>query len=120
MEDAPSHTFERILTTEEKSALRGESFSNRELDGLDLSGADLRGARFDRTLLVRCNLAGADLRGARFVLCDLRGVDFADTVFGDNRFDGTTFVDVVGLSESTRALIARGGGTFQPRHASTR
>jgi uncharacterized protein YjbI with pentapeptide repeats len=120
MQDATSNAFEPILTGKEKATLRGERFVNRELVDMDFSGADLRGARFEGTLLARCNLAGADLRGACFKLCDLRGVVFADAVFGDNRFDGTTFVDVVGLNAASRALIEHGGGTFQPVHASPR
>lgn len=120
MRTLPADTFECVLTTKEKAALRGATFANRELVGLDLSGADLRDARFERTVLVDCNLAGADLRGARLVLCDVRSVVFEDAVFGDNRFDGTTLVDVIGLGGAARTLIERSGGTFQPPHASSR
>lgn len=120
MQNAGKITFERILTGEEKATLRGELFTHRELVGVDLSGADLRGARFERTVLDRCNFAGADLRGARFTLCDLRDVVFSDTLFGDNSFEGTTLVDVIGLNAADRALIEQRGGTFQPIHASPR
>lgn len=113
-------TFERILTDEEKAALRGTVFANRELVGLDLSGADLRGARFERTSMTRCTLRGADLRGAQFNLCDLQHVVLADAVFGDNRFDGTTIVEALGLKPIDRSLIEQSGGTFQPPHASQR
>jgi uncharacterized protein YjbI with pentapeptide repeats len=116
----PDKTFECIMTDQEKAALRGERFANRELVRMDFSGADLRDASFERTLLVCCNLAGADLRGARFTLCSLHGVVLMDAVFGDNRFDGTTFEEVVGLSAADRALIEQGGGTFQAPHASSR
>jgi uncharacterized protein YjbI with pentapeptide repeats len=117
MKDIP---FECVLTTREKEELRGEVFVNRELVGLDLSGADLRGARFEKTVLVRCNLAGADLRDATFRLCELRTVVFADASFGNNRFDGTTLEDIQWLSAESRALIEQGGGTFQPPNASAR
>jgi uncharacterized protein YjbI with pentapeptide repeats len=120
MHRTATKTFERILTSEEKASLRGAVFCNRELVEMDLSGADLRGARFEKTLMVGCNLSGADLRGAQFNLCDLRGVVLADTVFDDNRFDGTTIVDAVGLDPPTRMLIEQWGGTFQPGHASSR
>lgn len=115
-----SKSFERVLTGEEKASLRGELFVDRELIGMDFSGADFRDALFEKTRLVQCSLAGADLRGASFKLCDLSAVDLAEAIFGDNRFDGTTFVDAMGLSASTRAMIEQGGGTFQPIHASHR
>lgn len=113
-------TFERILTSEEKAALRGAVFVHRDLVGMDFSGADLRGARFDKTLIAGCNLRGADLRGARFKLCDLREIVLTDALFGDNRFDGTTIVDAIGLSTPTRILLEQWGATFQPVHASHR
>jgi uncharacterized protein YjbI with pentapeptide repeats len=113
-------TFERILTDEEKAALRGESFANRDLVGVDLSRADLRGARFEKTLFVRCSFEGADLRGAHFNLCELRGVILVDAVFGENRFDGTTIVEPVGLESAARALLESSGATFQPLRASHR
>jgi uncharacterized protein YjbI with pentapeptide repeats len=120
MNDPATNCLERILTANEKAGLRGERFVTRELIGIDLSGADLRGAAFEKTLLVECSLAGADLRGATFNLCDLRGVNFGNTVFGDNRFDGTTIVDPVRLDQQTRVRIEEWGGTFQPAHASPR
>jgi uncharacterized protein YjbI with pentapeptide repeats len=120
MQQPPSDTFERVLTSEEKTGLRGETFRNRELVGMDFSGADLRGVTFERTMLLCCNLSHADLRGARFLLCELHAVVLANTVFGDNRFDGTTLVGVVGLDSVDRALIADAGGTFQPVNASSR
>lgn len=113
-------TFEQIFTSNEKAALSGEVFLGRELVGVDLSGADLRSASFEKTTLTRCNLAGADLRGAWFIASELRGVLLGDALFGDNRFDGTTFIDVVGVSGETRASIERAGGAFQPPHASLR
>lgn len=120
MYDPARTTFERILTSGEKAALRGAVFANREFVGIDLSGADLRGARFDRTRLARCNLSRADLRGAHFNLCDLDEVVLADTLFGDNRFDGTSIVGAVGLSPPTRTLIEQWGAAVQPAHASHR
>lgn len=93
---------------------------NRELVGVDFSGADLRDARFERTILDRCNLMGADLRGATFISCELRDVIFVDALFEDGRFDGTTIVDAVGLTDASRVLIERAGGALQPIHASLR
>lgn len=113
MQNGPRTTLDSI------GSLDGQ-FQSRALVDMDLSGADLRGARFESTVLIRCNLAGADLRGARFTLCELYGVVLTDAVFGDNRFDGTMLVDVIGLPESTRALIQKDGGTFQPPRASDR
>jgi uncharacterized protein YjbI with pentapeptide repeats len=113
-------TFERIMTTGEKAALRGEVFASCELVGVDLSGADLREACFERARLIRCDLSGADLRGARFTLCNLRGLVVENAVFGENRFDGTILEEVVGLSSNTQELVVRGGGTFQPLRASSR
>jgi uncharacterized protein YjbI with pentapeptide repeats len=80
----------------------------------------LRETRFERTKLIRCNLANADLRGARFVSCELEGVVLVDTVFGDNRFDGTTLIDAFGLSPAGRMLVEQHGGTFLHSHASRR
>jgi uncharacterized protein YjbI with pentapeptide repeats len=116
----PNDRFESVFSAEEKAALRDEVFMNREFVDVDFSGADLRGARFERTTLVRCNLAATDLRGARFNLCNLREVVLTDAVFGDNRFDGTMFVEAVGLNDVTRALIEHGGGSFQRELASLR
>jgi uncharacterized protein YjbI with pentapeptide repeats len=120
MQQPSNDTFERIFTADEKATLGGELFLNRELVGVDFSGADLRGARFERTTLVRCNLAAADVRGAHFILCDLHAVVLADVLFEDNRFDGTTLVDAVGLTADGQAVIEGGGGTFQHVHASLR
>jgi uncharacterized protein YjbI with pentapeptide repeats len=90
--------FERIFTNEEKAALKGEVF-----------------------LCSGCNLSGADLRGAWFISSELRCVNLRDAIFGDgNRFDGTLFIDVVGIAPEAREHIERTGGTFQPAHASLR
>jgi uncharacterized protein YjbI with pentapeptide repeats len=112
--------LEPIFTSREKRELTGEVFRSRELVDLDFSRADLRGACFEKTVLLRCSFAGADLRGARFLSCDLHGVDLAGAVLGDNRFDGTTLVDAFGLTAGARKIVADGGGTFQPGHASRR
>ena len=117
----PAHSpFEPILTSREKRDLHHERFLDRELVGVDLSGADLRSAHFERTLLASCNLSGADLRGARFVLCDVRSVDLTNVELGDNDFRGTMLMDVVGLSEESRTLIQSAGGAFQHARASLR
>jgi uncharacterized protein YjbI with pentapeptide repeats len=113
--------FERIFTNEEKAALKGEVFLCSELVGVDLSGADLRKTSFERATLSGCNLSGADLRGAWFISSELRCVNLRDAIFGDgNRFDGTLFIDVVGIAPEAREHIERTGGTFQPAHASLR
>jgi uncharacterized protein YjbI with pentapeptide repeats len=117
----PAHLpFEPIFTTREKRELHHERFADRELVGIDLSGADLRSARFERTVLASCSLAGADLRGAQFILCDVRSVDFTNVELGDNDFRGTMLMDVTGLSEASRALILTAGGAFQHARASLR
>jgi uncharacterized protein YjbI with pentapeptide repeats len=115
-----SIAFERILTTQEKTELRGNVFRDCELVGVDLAAADLREARFERVVLADCNLAGADLRGAHFVLCDLRGVVLKGAQLGDNRFDGTILVEVAGLTTDDRRLVERQGGAFQQVRASQR
>ena len=120
MQGPPDDRFERVLSESEKAALRDGVFVNRELAGMDLTRADLRGTHFERTRLARCDLANADLRGAQFILCEIEGVILADAVLGDNRFDGTTLVDVHGLAPASRALIERAGGTFLPSRASLR
>ena len=120
MHSPPSAPFEPVFTSEEKATLRGERFVNREFVGVDLSGADLRDARFERTIFERCNLEGADLRSARFVLCELRDVILVDALLEDSRFDGTTLVDALGLTNASRVLIEQGGGTFLHAHASLR
>jgi uncharacterized protein YjbI with pentapeptide repeats len=112
--------FERVLTTREKTELRGGVFRDCEWVGLDLSAADLRDAIFERVVLVDCTLAGADLRGAHFVLCDLRCVVLDDARLGDNRFDGTILVEVAGLTTDDRRLVERQGGAFQHARASPR
>lgn len=117
MPRSAAHNASRTL---DRIASREGHVQSRTLVDIDLSGADLRGARFESTVLIRCNLAGADLRGARFTLCELYGVVLTDAVFGDNRFDGTMFVDVIGVAEPRRALIQQDGGTFQPPRASDR
>ncbi|MBX3227054.1 MAG: pentapeptide repeat-containing protein [Labilithrix sp.] len=117
---SPNGTFERVYSQEEKAALRGEVFTHRELVGVDFAGADLRGSRFQGTSLVRCNFKDADLRGARFVLCDFTGVVLTDAILGDNRFDGSTFADMIGVEAPTQTLIEKNGGTFLPPHASSR
>ena len=112
--------FEAVLTSREKRDLGGEVFCNRELVDLDFAGADLRGACFERSVLLRCSFAGADLRGARFVSCDLQSIDLADALLGGNRFDGTTFIEPVGMSASAREAIEGAGGAFQLDRASRR
>jgi uncharacterized protein YjbI with pentapeptide repeats len=114
------NTFERVLTSKEKAALAGARFSSLVLDGIDFAGADLRGANFERAVIADCDFSGADFRGARLILCELRNVLLGNALFGANRFDGTTFVDVHGLSAEDRAAIAICGGTFLQAHASLR
>jgi len=101
-----TQAYEHILTTKEKARLRGQAFKDRELVGVDLSGADLRDALFERVVLRECTLAGADLRGTQFVLCDFHGVRL--------------LVDVDGLSESDRVDVESAGGCFQPTYTSRR
>ncbi len=120
MQHPPNQKFERVFSAKEKAALRDEVFVNREFVGVDFTKADLRGTRFERTKLIRCNLAGADLRGAKFVLCELDSVVLADVLLEDNRFDGTTLVEVVGLNPADHAIIEQSGGTFLHAHASHR
>lgn len=120
MTSTPSPAFEKVLTAREKSELQHALFRHREVVGVDLANADLRGAHFDGVVLERCDLTGADLRGARFTLCELRDVVLAESILDGNRFDGSTFVDVVGLTASDRKVIEECGGTFQPGRASRR
>ena len=120
MQPSPNDIFERVFSPEEKAALRGEIFTHRELVGVDFAGADLRGAQFQGSTIVRCNFSEADLRGARFVLCDLTAVVVTDAIFSDNRFDGCTFAEMVGVTAPVQALIEKHGGTFFPPHASSR
>jgi uncharacterized protein YjbI with pentapeptide repeats len=120
MSDSAHEIFERVFSEEEKAGLRGEVFVNRELLGVDLAAADLRAAHFKCTLLERCDLRSADLRGTHFILCDFHRVDLTGAVFGETRFDGSTFVDTLGVDDRLRALIEGGGGTFLPSHASRR
>ena len=120
MTSEPVPSFERILTTREKTELRGTVFRDHALSGVDLSGADLRGARFERVVFDKCTLAGADLRGAHFVLCDFRCVRLTEARLGDNRFDGSTLIEVAGLTADDRLLVERQGGTFQHPRASLR
>jgi hypothetical protein len=112
---APEITFEPILTSLEKRELRGPSFRERVLVGLDLSGADLRDARFEHTLLESCNLAHADLRGVLHVLQPPPAR--AGARLGDNRFVGTTLTRIAGLTKDDCVAIQQAGGVFQPQYA---
>lgn len=105
---------------EPKGRLRGSRFMDVTIRGLDLSESDLRDAHFERVLMEDCDLSSADLRGAHFVGCDLNGVALANVRLGDNSFDGTSLVDVEGLSREDRLLIVQAGGAFQAPHASSR
>jgi uncharacterized protein YjbI with pentapeptide repeats len=120
MSSEVSPTFERILTAREKADLCGQLFLGSEIIGVDLSGADLRGARFERAILVSTTLAGADLRGAHFILCELRFVRLAGARLGNNRFDGTTLVEMDDLEPDEQQAILRHGGAFQHMRASLR
>lgn len=106
--------FERILTPLEKRELRGQVFRDRDLVGVDLSGADLRNTRFENVRLASCNLAGADLRAARFVLCAFRDVVLSGARLGRNVFYGTTLTEIGGLNEDARRDVERAGGAFSP------
>ena len=112
--------LERVFSKEEKAGLCGEVFVNRELLEVDLASADLRAAHFKSTLLDRCDLTSADLRGTHFILCDFHRVNLTGAVLGETRFDGSTFVDPVGVDDRLRAVIESGGGTFLPGCASRR
>jgi uncharacterized protein YjbI with pentapeptide repeats len=112
--------FERILTAREKTELAGQLVHDREIVGVDLSGADLRGAQFVRVVLDHCNLAGADLRGAHFIHCDLLFVVLSGVQTGDNRFVATTLVEAIGLPPDDRAAFERSGAVFRSEHASLR
>jgi uncharacterized protein YjbI with pentapeptide repeats len=104
--------FEHILSSREKQELRGEVFRDRDLVGVDLSGADLRDARFENVQLVSCNLAGADLRSTQFVLCVFRDVVLSGALLGENLFYGTTLTEIGGLAEDARREVERTGGAF--------
>jgi uncharacterized protein YjbI with pentapeptide repeats len=120
MTNSAPRELERILTAREKAELRGAVFRDRDMVGVDLSGADLRGTRFERVRLTDCSLAGADLRGAQFLLCELRFVLLARVQLEDTRFPGTTVVEPGDLDEQGRLLIEREGGSFQHAQASAR
>ena len=59
-----------------------------------------------------CDFRQADLRGAEFVNCDLREASLHQAELGDNRFDGTWFAGVTGLSVEQTRYIFRCGGSF--------
>jgi uncharacterized protein YjbI with pentapeptide repeats len=98
------------LTAREKRQLAGECFIGVNLDNVDFSQADLRHAVFQQASLRNCDFAKADLRGARFIDCDLRGSRLSGVALGENRFDGSSFDDVRGLSRRDRDYIGQQGG----------
>lgn len=106
--------FERILSAREKCELQGAVFRDRDLSGLDFSGADLRNARFENVHLASCNLSGADLRGAQFIVCALRDVVLSGALLGENLFYGTVLTEIGGLTEDARREVERAGGAFGP------
>jgi uncharacterized protein YjbI with pentapeptide repeats len=113
-------TFENSQTSPEERALGDGPLSARDFADVDLAGVDLRNARLEDVFLERCDLTGADLRGAHIIMCDLCEVVMTDAKLGDNRFDGTLFRGVIGLTEQDLAAIVRAGGFIQPRNASLR
>jgi uncharacterized protein YjbI with pentapeptide repeats len=110
----------KALPSDEQHEVAKGVPGSRDFAGVDLAGIDLRRARLEDVFFERCNLTGADLRGAHFILCDFCEVVMTGVKLGDNRFDGTLFRGVVGLTEEDASIIVRGGGFLQPRHASLR
>jgi uncharacterized protein YjbI with pentapeptide repeats len=107
------HVPSKIFTAAEKRRdLVRCSFRRLELDGVDLSGANLGEATFEEVSLRGCDLRKADLRGAVFLRCDLRGALLDGTFLGGNRFHGSCFAGATGLSEEQTAYVARHGGSL--------
>jgi hypothetical protein len=103
---------EVILTGPEKRALRDRLFRSVNLDGVDLTHADLRNARFECVSMRGADLSGADLRGAAFHGCDLRTARLATVSFGGNCFVGSWFVGAKGMTEAQRGYVRACGGRF--------
>ena len=97
---------------ERRSELRGQIFRNVNLDGVDLSWADLSLARFEHCSLVGADFSHSTLRGTEFVDADLRRSCLEHIRFGKNRFKASFFEGAQGLSRAQTRYITRHGGTF--------
>ena len=85
--------------------LAGAEPLKQDLEGINLSGADLRGIKFYLTDLSNANLAGTDLRKARLTSvslsnADLRGADFSEANLSSSYFvaanlNGTSFSEAI-------------------------
>ena len=81
-----------------KDSRAGEraNFSNKNLSGLDFSGADLRNASLSGAYLIDVNLNNADLSGANlmdadFIGADLSGANLRRTDLRESILDGATY-----------------------------
>ena len=81
----------------------GEPIANRDLQGIDLSGAPLRGGVFSQVRLVGANLANADLREAFFDHCDLSGCTLQTAQLRGAVFDHCTLDGIQALAASWHA-----------------
>jgi hypothetical protein len=106
-------TRQPIFTAVEKQReLVRCAFRNLDLDGVDLTGANLCEAIFEEVSLRGCDFRRADLRAASFLRCDLRGAKLEEVSLGGNVFHGSCLAGAVGLTAEQIEYIERRGGTF--------
>ena len=100
------------LTIKEKQRLAGEVFRRRNLDGLDLRGANLSDARFENVSLRGADFTDANLTGAAFHWCDLRQADFSGARLDGNSFTRSTVRGARGLDSERMSYLADCGATL--------
>lgn len=84
-EAAVNPNVEKLLTTR---ACRDCDFSKTTLVNKDLSGVDLTGATFEGGGLYSCNLTGANLSGVNFRDALLRRSDLKDVIWAGSDLSG--------------------------------
>lgn len=107
-----SSSLQVFTRGERRTELRGQIFRNVNLDGVDLSSADLSHVRFEHCSLVGADFSHSTLRGTEFVDADLRRSCFEHVRFGKNRFKASFFGGAEGLTRVQTRYITRLGGTF--------
>lgn len=83
-------------------------FKNRRLTALSAKGAMAIGVDFSETQLQGAQLSGADLRDAGFSMADIRGADLSGTKLAHARFDKADVRPLALLSGSSRSVNLSG------------
>jgi len=99
--------------------LKGARIDFANLNSANLSGANLENVYANRATFRKANFKGANLDKVNFRQADLRGANLEDVKlnfsYQFHSFGGAELIDVIGLTDENKKLIAQDKGIFSEK-----